>query len=231
MFDPALCLDLIAQHRVTIFLPVPTMLASLVVEQRATATRRVVAATARPRRFADRAGADPSGARGLSRHRARPVLRCHRDLVGGHAAASRGSDDRYRPRRIVRPAGGRASPSERVRPDGTDCEPGEVGEVWRVPTRSPVGYWRQRAATADALRDGWYHTGDLGYLNDRNYLFVVDRAKDMIVSGAENVYSVEVEDALYRHPCRRRSGGVRRAGRDVGRGRARDRRAAPRNAR
>ena len=64
-----------------------------------------------------------------------------------------------------------------------------------------VGYWQNPAATADALRDGWYHTGDLGYLNDRSYLFVVDRAKDMIVTGAENVYSVEVEDALYRHPA------------------------------
>jgi long-chain acyl-CoA synthetase len=63
-----------------------------------------------------------------------------------------------------------------------------------------VGYWNDEAATSAALRDGWYHTGDLGYLNDRHYLFVVDRAKDMIVSGAENVYSVEVEDALYRHP-------------------------------
>ncbi len=62
-----------------------------------------------------------------------------------------------------------------------------------------LGYWDNAAATADALRDGWYHTGDLGYLNDRNYLFVVDRAKDMIVSGGENVYSVEVEDVLYRH--------------------------------
>ena len=64
-----------------------------------------------------------------------------------------------------------------------------------------VGYWNDAKSTADALRDGWYHTGDLGYLNDRNYLFVVDRAKDMIVSGGENVYSVEVEDALYRHPA------------------------------
>jgi acyl-CoA synthetase (AMP-forming)/AMP-acid ligase II len=64
-----------------------------------------------------------------------------------------------------------------------------------------IGYWNNPEATADALRGGWYHTGDLGYLNDRNYLFVVDRAKDMIVSGAENVYSIEVEDVLHRHPA------------------------------
>jgi long-chain acyl-CoA synthetase len=88
-----------------------------------------------------------------------------------------------------------------VRPDGTDCEHGEVGEVLARSNAVTIGYWKNPEATADALRGGWYHTGDLGYLNDRNYLFVVDRAKDMIVSGAENVYSVEVEDALYRHPA------------------------------
>jgi acyl-CoA synthetase (AMP-forming)/AMP-acid ligase II len=88
-----------------------------------------------------------------------------------------------------------------VRPDGTDCDTGEVGEVLARSNAVTVGYWGNPAATAEALRDGWYHTGDLGYLNDRSYLFVVDRAKDMIVSGGENVYSVEVEDALYRHPA------------------------------
>ncbi len=93
------------------------------------------------------------------------------------------------------------SQCERSRPDGTDCEPGEVGEVLARSNAVTVGYWNNAGATADALRDGWYHTGDLGYLNDRKYLFIVDRAKDMIVSGGENVYSVEVEDALYRHPA------------------------------
>jgi long-chain acyl-CoA synthetase len=88
-----------------------------------------------------------------------------------------------------------------VRPDGTDCAVGEVGEVLARSNAVTVGYWNNEAATAAALRDGWYHTGDLGYLNDRSYLFVVDRAKDMIVSGGENVYSVEVEDALYSHPA------------------------------
>jgi long-chain acyl-CoA synthetase len=88
-----------------------------------------------------------------------------------------------------------------IRVDGSPCETDEVGEVVVRSNAVTIGYWNDAAATAGALRDGWYHTGDLGYLNDRNYLFVVDRAKDMIVSGAENVYSVEVEDALYRHPA------------------------------
>jgi long-chain acyl-CoA synthetase len=51
------------------------------------------------------------------------------------------------------------------------------------------------------MRDGWYHTGDLGYMDDEAFVFLVDRAKDMIVSGGENVYSTEVEDVLYRHPA------------------------------
>ena len=55
--------------------------------------------------------------------------------------------------------------------------------------------------TAAALVDGWYHSGDLGRLDDEGYLYLVDRAKDMIVSGGENVYSTEVEDVLYRHPA------------------------------
>ncbi len=64
-----------------------------------------------------------------------------------------------------------------------------------------LGYWRQPEATAAAVRDGWMHTGDAGYLDDEGYLYVVDRIKDMIVSGGENVYSAEVEKALHSHPA------------------------------
>ena len=63
------------------------------------------------------------------------------------------------------------------------------------------GYWNKPAETEQALVDGWYMTGDLGYVDDEGYLFLVDRAKDMIVSGGENVYSIEVEEALQKHPA------------------------------
>jgi acyl-CoA synthetase (AMP-forming)/AMP-acid ligase II len=63
-----------------------------------------------------------------------------------------------------------------------------------------LGYWNRPEETAAALRGGWMHTGDGGYLDERGYLFVVDRIKDMIVSGGENVYSAEVENALAKHP-------------------------------
>ena len=63
------------------------------------------------------------------------------------------------------------------------------------------GYWRKPKATADALRAGRYHTGDMGYLDEKQRLFVVDRKKDMIISGGENVYSVEIENILSTHPA------------------------------
>src|SRR5690606_29680387 len=64
-----------------------------------------------------------------------------------------------------------------------------------------LGYWNQPDATAAAVKDGWMHTGDAGYLDEEGYLFVVDRIKDMIISGGENVYSAEVEKAISRLPA------------------------------
>ena len=63
-----------------------------------------------------------------------------------------------------------------------------------------AGYYRDPAATAAASAHGWHHTGDIGYLDDEGFLFIVDRAKDMIITGGFNVYSTEVEQALMRHP-------------------------------
>jgi fatty-acyl-CoA synthase len=83
--------------------------------------------------------------------------------------------------------------------DGRLLPRGERGEIV---VRSPLvmaGYYRDPAATAEAGRHGWHHTGDIGYLDDDNYLFIVDRAKDMIITGGFNVYSVEVEQALMQH--------------------------------
>jgi long-chain acyl-CoA synthetase len=83
----------------------------------------------------------------------------------------------------------------------TTSAPGEVGEVRIRGANVTAGYWNKPEETDQALRDGWFTSGDLGYLDEAGYLFLVDRAKDMIVSGGENVYSVEVENALYSHPA------------------------------
>ena len=62
------------------------------------------------------------------------------------------------------------------------------------------GYWRRPEATAEAIRDGWFHSGDAGYFDDDGFLYIHDRVKDMIVSGGENVYPAEVESVLFAHP-------------------------------
>jgi fatty-acyl-CoA synthase len=85
--------------------------------------------------------------------------------------------------------------------DGHLLEGGQRGEIV---VRGPLvmaGYYKNPAASAQAARYGWHHTGDIGYLDDDNYLFIVDRAKDMIITGGFNVYSAEVEQALLAHPA------------------------------
>lgn len=76
---------------------------------------------------------------------------------------------------------------------------GDVGEVVVSGPRVMAKYWNKPTATAEAIRDGWYHTGDLGYFDSRRNLHIVDRKKDMIITGGENVYSVEVESVLSTH--------------------------------
>jgi len=81
-----------------------------------------------------------------------------------------------------------------------DVAPGEVGEiVYRAPTLMS-GYWNNPQATAEAFRGGWFHSGDLVRMDDEGYVWVVDRKKDMIISGGENIYCAEVENVLAAHP-------------------------------
>ncbi len=84
---------------------------------------------------------------------------------------------------------------------GQPCAAGDAGEiVVRGPTVSP-GYLNRREESARAVRDGWLHTGDIGYLDDDGYLYVLDRRDDLIVSGGENVYPAEIEAVLQSHPA------------------------------
>jgi acyl-CoA synthetase (AMP-forming)/AMP-acid ligase II len=85
--------------------------------------------------------------------------------------------------------------------DRNDLLAGQVGEIVVRSSQVMKGYWRQPEATAGAIRDGWFHTGDAGYLDEDGYLYVHDRVKDMIISGGENVYPAEVESALFGHPA------------------------------
>jgi long-chain acyl-CoA synthetase len=83
---------------------------------------------------------------------------------------------------------------------GNETAPGVAGEITARGPNLMLGYWGKPEETAKALRNGWYHTGDGGYMDQDGYLYIVDRIKDMIISGGENVYSAEVENAIARHP-------------------------------
>jgi acyl-CoA synthetase (AMP-forming)/AMP-acid ligase II len=90
-----------------------------------------------------------------------------------------------------------------VDPDGGNAElpAGQVGELWIKGPNVVKGYWRKPEATAETFSDGWLHTGDVARIDDEGFVYIVDRAKDMLIRGGENIYSVEIESVLYDHPA------------------------------
>jgi long-chain acyl-CoA synthetase len=98
---------------------------------------------------------------------------------------------------------GRPTPVVEVRivdEDGRDLPVGKPGQILLGgPTLTP-GYWQRPRETAQTIIDGWLHTGDIGYFDDEGFLYISDRAKDMIIRGGENVYCVEIENCLAEHP-------------------------------
>lgn len=113
-----------------------------------------------------------------------------------HLPQTRGKD-------VLRSAGRPVLLSEVAVVDPQD-RPLPAGEAGEIVARGPnvmLGYWNRPELSAEALRGGWMHTGDIGFLDENGYLFVVDRLKDMIISGGENVFSLEVENVLLSHPA------------------------------
>ena len=198
-FDPAAVLDLIESEGITATLGVPTMIAAMAEEQlrnpRRTDTLRSLAH-----------GGSPVATEVLRRtHRAFPTA----DLIHVYGATETAPLATALPREqdaLDGPRGrscGQPIPGVDVRvfsPDGEEVATGDVGEVVIRGPNVMQAYWNKAEQTASVLKDGWYWSGDLGYADDEGYVFLVDRAKDMIVSGGENVYCTEVEEALYRHP-------------------------------
>jgi long-chain acyl-CoA synthetase len=88
-----------------------------------------------------------------------------------------------------------------VGPDDRELAPGEVGEIVLRSPSVMEGYWKSPGATAEALRGGWLHTGDMAYLDADRYIYIVDRKNDLIISGGENVYPKEIEEVLFAHPA------------------------------
>jgi len=88
-----------------------------------------------------------------------------------------------------------------VDPAGEELPAGEVGELWIRGPNVVKGYWHKPAETAQTFSDGWLHTGDVARIDEEGFVYIVDRAKDMVIRGGENVYCVEVEAALFEHPA------------------------------
>lgn len=123
-------------------------------------------------------------------------------LTENYGGATYLSPEDHRPERGKLRSCGRPYENSDVRivaDDGTTLPSGEVGEICLRSTWLMRGYWHQPAATAEAVHNGWFHTGDAGYLDDEGYLYIHDRIKDMIISGGENIYPAEVENALFAH--------------------------------
>jgi len=86
-------------------------------------------------------------------------------------------------------------------PEGNTLPVGETGEVWFKGPNLIRGYWNRPEATAETIVDGWLRTGDLGRIDEEGFVYLSDRAKDMVLRGGENVYSAEVEATIYEHPA------------------------------
>jgi long-chain acyl-CoA synthetase len=86
-----------------------------------------------------------------------------------------------------------------VTPEGEEAAPGAVGELWVRGSQVIRGYLNRPEASAESITDGWLHTGDIARIDEDNFIFIVDRAKDMVIRGGENIYCAEVESALFDH--------------------------------
>ncbi len=100
--------------------------------------------------------------------------------------------------------------------DMNECPPGVVGEIVIQAEQVLKGYWRNEEGTKAAFEGGWFHTGDMARRDEEGFFYIVDRMKDMILTGGENVYSREVEEVIYTHPSVSGGGGDRPARPDLG---------------
>ncbi|MGA0839421.1 MAG: class I adenylate-forming enzyme family protein [Pseudomonadales bacterium] len=199
-FDPAAALDLIETHRVTLTLGVPTMLSAIAEEQ-----------IARPRRV-DSVRVIAHGGSPIATEVVRRTVTAFpgAEMVHVYGATELSPltttlrhEERWLDSERARSCGQAIMGSD-VRildGEGNEVAPRQVGEVVVRGPHVMRGYWNKPEQTARVLKDGAYWTGDLGFMDERGFVYLVDRSKDMIVSGGENVYCTEVEEVLYQHPA------------------------------
>jgi len=201
-FDAGAILDCIARERITVTHMAPTMIQSLLEAEdiggRDLSSLRMIVYAAAPMPL-------PVLKRGLEV--LGPVFQQQfgqTEGIGTTLLAHQHRPDGSPRDREILTSVGQASPRVNVRivdEQGADVPAGEVGEVLLTSPAVMKGYWNNTAATLETLRDGWVHTGDIGKLDAEGYLYLVDRKKDMIITGGENVYSREVEEAVITHPA------------------------------
>ena len=195
--DGAEILRRVEQYGVTVMCAAPAVVAAVL-----DARTELGGRDPRPRPDADHrrrcTAADEDGGPGRGRAGlgVPPDLRAHRDLAAAH----------HQPRAlgVGRPRAGGARVEAGPRRDspaiGVTLEVDDEGEVLARSNVCLEGYWEQPEESAKALEDGWFHTGDGGFVDDEGYLNIADRKKDVIITGGENVSSIEVEDAIFSHP-------------------------------
>jgi long-chain acyl-CoA synthetase len=196
-WSPERALELIERERVTIFVGVPTMswdlLESPAFEKHDTSSLANVAGGGAP--------APPELVRRVDREfrHGRPAIGY--GLTETNAYGPQNADEDYlrKPR-----SAGRALPIVEIKVTdeaGRELSQGEIGEIWFKGPHLIRGYWNKPEATAEVIVDGWLRTGDIGRVDDEGFVYVEDRAKDMVLRGGENIYCIEVEAALYQHPA------------------------------
>ena len=196
-WEPDRALELIEQERVTNFVGVPTMswdlLEAPTFAERDTSSLRSVGGGGAPMPPELVKRIDDNFSNG------RPGLGYGMTETNAYGPQNTGDDFVSHPTSTGRPV-----PIMELRvtgPDGDVLPPGSTGEIW---FRSPTlirGYWNRPDATAETLVDGWLRSGDIGHLDEDGFVYVSDRAKDMILRGGENIYSAEVEATIYEHPA------------------------------
>ncbi len=202
-FDPVAFLELIAEHQLQQTAVVPTMLQILLsqpLENYDLSSLRFVTSGGAP--------LAPEVAEQFIRRVPGASIRQGYGLTETAALISSSPVGREKPGSVGLPVPG--TELRIVDDQGRALPAGEVGEI---SARSPGvmrGYWHSPEVSAEALRDGWLYTGDLGYVDEQGYLFIVDRKKDLIIRGGFNVYPRDVEDALLEHPALEAAGVVGR---------------------
>lgn len=201
-FDPAAMLQIIAREKITHFAAVPTMLARIIEEPGLgacdlTSLRRVIygaspiSESLLRRAMAALPGAQFTQSYGQTETVTLTLLPPERHVIDGPLAGKL-------------TCAGRATPGvdlQVVDDAGVPVATGALGEIVARSSAIMQGYWDRPDATADTIRNGWLHTGDIGFIDEDGFLTIVDRKKDMIISGGENIASVEVESALASHPA------------------------------